>query len=84
MLLLVIPDHKYRKRVPVQICTQVIDHLVELQQAEATWKQVHLSSLISKKNNVKGQNVLEYNLKGVKGKICIIREVLILPFMTTF
>ena len=44
---LVISDHKYRERVPVQIGTQVIDHLVvsmtekELQQAGETWKQVN-------------------------------------------
>ena len=28
VLFLVIPDHKYGERVPVQIGTQVIDHLV--------------------------------------------------------
>ena len=47
MLILVVPDHqKYGERVPIQIGTQVIDHLVvtmtkkELQQAGDTWKQV--------------------------------------------
>ena len=44
MLLLVIADHKYGERVPVQIGTQVIDHLVatmtekELQQTGETSK----------------------------------------------
>ena len=55
----------------------------ELQQAGETWKQVHLSTVISKRNTVKGQNIPDYNLKGVKGKICTIREVVIQPFMTT-
>ena len=32
---------------------------------------------------MKGLNIPEYNLKGVKGKICTIREVIILPFMST-
>ena len=32
---------------------------------------------------MKGLNVLEYDLKGVKGKICTIKEVRILPFVTT-
>ena len=55
MSLLVISDHKYQERVPVQIGTQVIDCLVvtmtkkELQQAGKIWKQVHLSTVISKR-----------------------------------
>ena len=55
MLFLVIPDHKYGERVPVQIGTQVIDHLVvtmtkkEFQQAGDTLKQVHLTTVISKR-----------------------------------
>ena len=73
----------------MQMGTQVIDHLVatmnekELQQAERNWKQVHLSTVISKGNMVKGLDVPKYYLKRVKGKICTIREVVILPFGTT-
>ena len=80
MFFLVISDHKYGERVPGQIGTWVIDHFVgtmtkkELQHAGETWKQVHLSTVISKRNTVKGLDVLKYDLKGVKGKICIIRE----------
>ena len=76
ILFLVISDHKYGERVPVQIGTQVIGHLVatmnekELQQARNTWKQVHLSAVISKRNTMKGLNVPEYDLEGVKGKVC--------------
>ena len=55
----------------------------ELQQAGDTWKQVHLSTVISKRNRLKGLNVLKYDLEGVKGKICTIREVIIPPSMTT-
>ena len=55
----------------------------ELQQAGETWKQVHLSTVISKRNTVKTLNISEYNLKGVKGKIHMMREVIILPFVTT-
>ena len=82
MLFLVIPDHKYGERVPVQIGTQVIDHLVvtmtekELQQAGDTWKQVHFSTVNSKRNTMKGLNILKDYLEGVKGKIHTIREVL--------
>ena len=59
-LSLVASNHKYGDRSPVQINIQVIDHLVtamtekELQQAWGTWKQVHLSIIISKRNIVKG------------------------------
>ena len=73
----------------MQIGTQVIDHLVaimtkkELQQAAETWKQVHLSTVISKRNTMKVLNIPMYDLKEVKGKICTIREVVILLFMTT-
>ena len=92
MLCLVILDHKYGERVPVQIGTQVTDHLVatmtkkELQQATETWKQVHLSTVISKRNTAKGLDSLDipkYDLKGVKGKISTIREVIILQFGIT-
>ena len=89
MLFSVISDHKYGERVPVQIGNQVIDHLVttvhkkELQQAGKSWKQVHLSTVISKRNTIKGLNIPEYNLERVNGKISIIREVIILPFVTT-
>ena len=89
VLFLVISDHKYGEKAPVQIGTQVIDHLVvtmtkkELQQSGEMWKQVQLSTVISKRNVVKGMNIVEYDLKGVNGKICTIREVIILPFVTT-
>ena len=89
LFFLVISDHKYGDRVPVQIGTQVIDHLVatmtknKLQQAAESWKQVHLSTIIWKRNTVKGLDVLEYDHKGTNGKIHTIREVVILPFGTT-
>ena len=55
----------------------------ELQQAGDTWKQVHLSTVISKRNTMKDLNVPKYNLEGVKDKMHTIREVVILLFMTT-
>ena len=73
----------------MQIGTHVTHHLVvtmmekELQQARETWKKVHLSTIVSKRNAVKGLDVPEYDLKGIKGKICTIREVVILLFRTT-
>ena len=76
MLFLVIPDHKYGERVPLQIGTQVIDHSVptmtekEMQQAGDIWKQVYIRTVISKRNTVKGLSVPKYDLQGVKGKIC--------------
>ena len=89
MLLVVILDNKYQKRVPVEIGTLVIDHLVatmtfeDLQQAGVTWKNLHLSTVFWKRNTVKSLNVPEYDLKEVKGKICMMREVVIPPFTTT-
>ena len=73
-LFLVILDHKYGERVPVQIGTQVIYHLVEtmtekeFQWAGETYKQVHLSTVISKRNTVKGLYIPEYYLKGLRVK----------------
>ena len=78
-LFLAIWDHKYAERLSVQIDSEAIHHLVvtvtekELQQAGQTWKQVHFSTVISKRNTVKGLNVSEYDLKGVKDKINTIR-----------
>ena len=83
---LVVLDHKYREKVPIQIGTQAIDCLVmikteeELQQAGDTRKQIHLSTVISKRNTVESLNIPEYNLEGMKGKIHMMREVVILPF----
>ena len=70
VLLLVVLHHNYGERVPVQIGTQVIDHLdvtiteKELQQAGDAWKQVHLNTVISKGNTMKGLNITEYNHEG--------------------
>ena len=67
---LVVSDNKYKKRVPVEIGILLIDHLVmsmtveELQLASGTWKQVHLNTVISKRNTVKSLNILKYDLKG--------------------
>ena len=69
----------------VQVGTQVIDHLVvtmtekELQQAGETWKQVNLSTVISKRNTLNNLNGPKYNLEGVNGEICTIRQVIIPP-----
>ena len=89
VLLLVDLDHRYGERVPVKVSTQVIDNLVvtvtweELQQAGDTWKQVHISTVILKRNTVESLTIPEYDLGGVKGKICTMVEVIILPFVTT-
>ena len=89
MLFFVVSDHRYAERIPVQIGTQVIDYLVkmmmekELQQVWDTLKLVHLSSIISKQYIVKCLDMSEYDLKGVKGKICTMREVVIPTFGTT-
>ena len=86
VLFLVVSNHKYRDRDPVQIGTQVIDQLVaamakkQLQEARETWKQVHFGTIFSKQITVKGLDVPEYDLQGVKGKIHTIREVVI-PYL---
>ena len=70
MLFLVIPDHKYGERVPVQIGTQIINHLLatmteeELQQAGETRRQVHLCTVILKRNTMESLDVPESKLKG--------------------
>ena len=54
VLFLVVANHKYWDRVAVQIGTQVIDQLVammtkkELLKVGETWRQVHLSTTVSK------------------------------------
>ena len=88
MLFLVVVNHKYGDRVPVQIGTEIIDQLVttmtkkELQKASETWRQVHLSVIVSKRNTIRGVNAPEYDF-GIKGKIHTMREVMIPPLMTT-
>ena len=63
MLFLIILNHTYGEKIPVQMDAKVTDYLVvtmtkkELQQAKQTWKQVHLSTVISKRNTVKGLNI---------------------------
>ena len=54
----------------------------ELQQVGYTWKQVHLRTVISKRNIVESLNISKYDLKGVKGRICMMRDVVIPPFVT--
>ena len=82
-------NHKYRDRVLVQIGMQVIDQLVititekEVQKAGETWKQVHLGTIVLKKNTIKDLNIPENDFEGVKGKICTMKEVKIPPFETT-
>ena len=86
VLFLVVANHRYGDRVQVQIGILVIDQLVtkkELQMAWETWKQVHLGTIVSKRNTIKGLDVPEYRLEGVKGKICTMRVVMIPPFGTT-
>ena len=88
MLFLVIPDHKYGERVPTNRYPGHRPFTCDYDQERIAtgWgylEQVHLGTVISKRNIVKGLNILEYNLEGVKGKICTIREVIIPPFMTT-
>ena len=54
----------------------------ELQQAGQTWKQVHISTVISKRNTVETPGIHKYDLKVVKGKIQMMQKVVIPPFMT--
>ena len=88
ILLLAVLDHKYREQVPVQLGKLVIDHLVltmtteELQQTDETWKHVHLSTVLSKRNTVESPGIPMYHLKGVKGKINMTQKEVISPFMT--
>ena len=89
VLYLVVSNHKYGDKVLVQIGTLATDQLVatiakkELQEARETWKQVHLSTIVSKRNTVKGLDVPRHDLKWVNGKIHTIKEVVIPPLGTT-
>ena len=73
----------------MQIGTQVIDQVMatmakkELQKPGETWKKVHLGTIVSKRNTVKGLDVPEYYLEGVKGKLCTMRKIVIPPFGIT-
>ena len=64
----------------MQIGTQVINHLVvtmtekQLQKAGETWKQVHLGTIVSKRNTVKGLDIPKYDPEGEKGNICTMSE----------
>ena len=54
----------------------------ELQQAGETWKQVHFSTVLSKRNAVESPDIPKYDLKVVKDKIRIMQKVVIPPFLT--
>ena len=77
VLFLVVANHKYGHTVPLQIGTQVIDQLVatmakkELQKAREMWKQVHLGTIVSKRNTAKGHDAPEYDLNGIKVKFTL-------------
>ena len=85
---LVVANHTYGDRIPVQIGTKVLSQLVatmtkkELQKAGETWRQVHLSPAVSKRNTIGSPNVPEYDFGGKKGKIHTMREVVI-PSLAT-
>ena len=71
MLFLVILDNRYGERVPVQLGTMVIYYLVvtmtneELQQARDTWKEVHSSTVVSRRNTVESlKNPLVQSQRG--------------------
>ena len=88
VLLLLIPDNKYRERVTVSIRTLVIDQLVslitvkELHQAGKTWKHVHLSTVLSKQNTLTRFSMPEYDLDKVRGKVQTNMKVVNPPFET--
>ena len=67
MPLLVIPDNEYGEKVPFQLLSVIT--IEELQQAGETWKQVHLSTVLSKQNKVTSSNVPKYDLDKVQEKI---------------
>ena len=88
VLLFLVSNHKYGQREPVQIGIQVIDHLVatmtekELQQLWIPGNRYTSALQFPTGNTVKGLNIPAYDLEGIKGKICTVREVIILPFVT--
>ena len=54
----------------------------ELLQEGGTWKQAHLSPVLSKRNTVESPSMPKYDLQGVKSKMWITQKVVILPFVT--
>ena len=88
VLFLVIPDNKYGERVPVQIGIKVMSfcHDYDWGGIAIGWGKLETGTpqhCISKRNTVKSLNVPKCVLKGIQGKICTMREVVILPFRTT-
>ena len=86
VLFLVVANHKYGDRVPIQIGTHVIDQLVasmtekELQKAGETWRQVHLSTIVLKRSTIGSFNAPKYYFG--KGMIHTMKEVMIPPLTT--
>ena len=81
-------NQRYGDRVLVQIGTQFIDQLVttmtkkELQKPGKKLETGTPRHQCLKRNTVKGLNITEYDLEGVKGKISTMTEVMIPPFGT--
>ena len=55
----------------------------ELQKSEQTCRQVHLSTTVSTRNAIRSLDSPEYDIRGIKFKICTMREVVIWPLLTT-
>ena len=55
----------------------------KLQKARKTWRQVHLGTIVSKRNTIGSPNDPEYDFGGKKGRICTMRKVMIPPLGTT-
>ena len=75
----------YHRRVPIQVGSHIIDQVTrciteeELQSFYQSWKLAYVSTIISKSSQVSDQ---EFDLKQVKGKVVITKEVKIPAFQT--
>ena len=70
-------NHKNGDNIPVQIGIQVVGQFVatvtekELQKAGETWRQVHLSTIVSKRNTIGSPNAPEYNFRGKRVRFAL-------------
>ena len=73
VLFLVVSNHKYGERVQMQISTQVIDHFAvtmtkkNCNRLEKPGNR-YISAPVFKRNILKGLDISEYDLEGVKVK----------------
>ena len=87
VLMMVIDDDEYGKRIPIQLGTLYIDQIItqatpeEFASLEKVWDRAHISSYLGGRA-VRLQEGTDFTMDQVKGNIKLTKDVVIQPFET--